>query len=64
MKVIPSKILYIDLSRRRFWIEDRKELFEEWVGGSGVAIKLLEEECPKNANPLEPENPIIFAVGP
>lgn len=64
MKILPSKILYIDLSRRRFWVEDRKELFEEWIGGSGVAIKLLEEECVKNADPLGPENPIIFAVGP
>jgi len=64
MKFLPSKVLYVDLSKRRFWIEDRKELFEEWIGGSGVAIKLLEEECPKNADPLGSENPIIFAVGP
>ncbi|MBS7656101.1 aldehyde ferredoxin oxidoreductase family protein [Candidatus Bathyarchaeota archaeon] len=61
---MPSKVLYIDLSRRRFWVEDRRKFFEEWIGGSGVAIKLLEEECPKNVNPLEPENPIIFAIGP
>ncbi len=64
MKDALSNILYIDLSRMRFWREDRNELFEEWIGGSGVAIKLLEEECPRNADPLGPENPIIFAVGP
>jgi aldehyde:ferredoxin oxidoreductase len=64
MKILPSKVLYVDLSRRKFWIEERKELFEDWIGGSGVAIKLLEEECPKNIDPLSPENPIIFAVGP
>ena len=64
MKILPSNVLYIDLSRRRVWIEDRRELFEEWIGGAGVAIKLLEEECPKNADPFGPENPIIFAVGP
>lgn len=64
MKDALSNILYIDLSRMRFWREDRNELFDEWIGGSGVAIKLLEEECPRNADPLGPENPIIFAVGP
>ncbi|MFH0848788.1 MAG: aldehyde ferredoxin oxidoreductase family protein [archaeon] len=64
MKDTLSNVLYIDLSRMKFWREDRKELFEKWIGGSGVAIKLLEEECPRKADPLGPENPIIFAVGP
>lgn len=34
------------------------------MGGAGVAIKLLEEECPSDCDPLGPENPIVFAVGP
>lgn len=58
------RVLFIDLTRKRFWVEDRRELFEKYIGGTGVAIKLLEELCPKNADPLGPENPIIFAVGP
>jgi len=57
-------VLYIDLSRKRFWITDRRELFEEYLGGVGVASKILMEECPKNADPLGPENVIVFAVGP
>nr|HDO81587.1 aldehyde:ferredoxin oxidoreductase [Candidatus Bathyarchaeota archaeon] len=61
---MPSKVLYVDLSRRRFWAEDRRDLFEEYLGGSGVAIQLLKEECPKGADPLGPDNPIVFAVGP
>ncbi len=59
-----SNVLHIDLSRKRFWTEDRSELFNEMIGGSGVAIKLLAEECPKGTDPLAPENPIILAVGP
>jgi len=59
-----TKVLYIDLSRRKFWVEERKELFEEFIGGVGIAIKLLKEECPKGIDPLSPENPIIFAIGP
>jgi len=59
-----SRILYIDLTRRRSWVEDRPELFESGLGGTGVGIQLLNEECPKGADPLGVENPIIFAVGP
>ena len=58
------RVLYVDLARRRFSIEERPELFEEALGGAGVAIRLLEEECPQGIDPLAPENPIILAVGP
>jgi aldehyde:ferredoxin oxidoreductase len=59
-----KKILHIDLSIRRFWVEERKELFEKFIGGAGVASQLLKEECVKKTDPLGPGNPIIFAVGP
>jgi aldehyde:ferredoxin oxidoreductase len=59
-----SKVLTVDLSKRRFEVEDRSDLFYNYLGGTGVAIKLLEENCPKNADPLGPDNPIIFSVGP
>ena len=58
-----SRVLYVDLSRKRFWVEERRELFEEYLGGVGVGIRLLLEECPRGADPLGPENPIIFVVG-
>ncbi|MCD6319133.1 MAG: aldehyde ferredoxin oxidoreductase family protein [Candidatus Desulfofervidaceae bacterium] len=59
-----QRVLYIDLTRRSFRIEHRPDLFERYLGGAGVASALLLEECPEGADPLEPENPIIFAVGP
>lgn len=59
-----SSVLHIDLSRRRFCVVNREQLFENHIGGAGVAINLLKEECPKGANPLGPENPMVFAVGP
>ncbi len=58
------RVLIVDLARRRFTVEERPDLFEAGLGGAGVAIRLLEEECPPGADPLGPENPIIFAVGP
>jgi len=58
------KVLYVDLSRLRFWVEDRGELFEKHIGGTGVAVRLLAEEYPKSTDPLGPENVIVLAVGP
>jgi len=59
-----NRVLYVDLTKKDVKIEDRTDLFDNYLGGSGVAIKLLEEECPKGADPLSASNPIIFAVGP
>lgn len=59
-----SRVLYIDLARRRSWVENRPDLIENGLGGSGMGIRLLNEECPAGIDPLAPENPIILTVGP
>ncbi len=59
-----ARVLYIDLTRRSFSVKERPELFEAGLGGAGVGIRLLEEECPPGTDPLGPGNPIILAVGP
>jgi len=59
-----SEVLYIDLTHKSFRIKNRPDLFEKYIGGTGVATQLLFEECPEGIDPLSPENPIIFAVGP
>jgi aldehyde:ferredoxin oxidoreductase len=59
-----SRVLLIDLAKNEFHVEDRKDIFETCLGGAGVAIRLLEEFCPEGCDPLAPENPVIFAVGP
>ncbi|MFH2094588.1 MAG: aldehyde ferredoxin oxidoreductase N-terminal domain-containing protein [Bacteroidota bacterium] len=58
-----ARVLYIDLSKKSFWIEDRNDLLQ-YIGGAGIATKLLLEECPEGTDPLSPGNPVIFAVGP
>ncbi|WP_290898906.1 aldehyde ferredoxin oxidoreductase family protein [Ferroglobus sp.] len=61
-----SKVLTIDLSRYKYWVEDRKDLFEEYIGGVGVAVQLLKEELEnaRDVDPLSEENVIVFSTGP
>lgn len=59
-----NRVLYIDLARRRYWTAERPDLFNDGLGGVGVGIHLLNEECPPGTDPLSAENPIILAVGP
>ncbi|MFZ2071361.1 MAG: aldehyde ferredoxin oxidoreductase N-terminal domain-containing protein [Halobacteriota archaeon] len=59
-----NNVLYIDLTKKDIRTEERPDLFDAYLGGTGVAIKLLEEECPHGIDPLSESNPIIFAVGP
>lgn len=56
------RILKIDLTSRRFEIEERKDL-TSYLGGVGVAMKLLDEETSYDKAPLNPGQPIIFAIG-
>jgi aldehyde:ferredoxin oxidoreductase len=60
-----GQFLLIDLHRQ----EARPVALPEWlqrdyVGGKGFAAKLLFELCPANADPLGPENPLLFMTGP
>lgn len=59
-----SRVLYVDLSNYDYKVDEREDLFEKYLGGAGVGIKLLQEECPKGSSPLSEENVIVFAVGP
>ncbi len=57
-------VLYVDLTRKRFRVEQRPDLFDRHMGGAGVAAELLMDSCSEGCDPLGPENPIIFAIGP
>ncbi len=57
------KILKIDLSEYSYEIEERDDL-EDWLGGTGLAVKLMKEEIDPKVDPLSEDNVIIFAIGP
>lgn len=59
-----SQVLHINLTEKVSHIDERPELFDTYLGGAGVASKLLEDECPSRVDPFSPEAPVIFAIGP
>ncbi len=60
-----GRILRIDLSRGKSWIQELDpKIYTDYIGGRGLAIKVLWEELPPGIDPLSPYNLLIFAVGP
>ena len=65
MKGFFGKLLRIDLNRKNFNIENIDiEIFENYLGGKGLATHLLLKEGIYEVDPLSEENKIIFATGP
>jgi aldehyde:ferredoxin oxidoreductase len=56
------KVLYINLSSGRVKVELREDL-RDYLGGVGVASKLLLENMDATAAPLDERQPIVFAIG-
>lgn len=56
------RVLYIDLSTGKITISQREDLMA-YLGGVGIASKLLEENMRPDLDALHPEQPVIFAIG-
>jgi len=60
-----GKILHVDLSKGRLWDEPLKEeLARTFVGGSGLAARIIYDMVHEDTDPLGPQNPIVFMTGP
>lgn len=58
-----GKILRVDLTTRSITTEPT-EPYKHYIGGMGLANKIMYDEVPAGTDPFAPENKIIFAVGP
>jgi len=56
------KVLYVDLETEKISIEQREDLMV-YLGGVGIASKLLQENIKSDLEPTSPEQPIVFAIG-
>jgi len=60
-----GKILRVDLTNKEISTESlTEEEAKKWLGGVGLASKIIYEEVPSDSDPLGPENVFVFATGP
>ncbi|MBI2206653.1 MAG: aldehyde ferredoxin oxidoreductase family protein [Candidatus Rokubacteria bacterium] len=59
-----NKILHVDLTARRTWIEEPGDaFFRRYGGGRGFIAHYLLKYVPKGADPFGPDNVLVFAPG-
>ncbi len=58
-----GKILRVNLSSGAISIEPTSKYAKDWLGSSGIAIKMLYGELRSWVTPYEPANKLIFAAG-
>lgn len=64
-KGFTGKVLWIDLSNKRYWEEEIPErLYELLIGGKGLGAWLLLNNLPVGTPPLSAENILMFMTGP
>ena len=62
-----GKVLVVDLTSGTQSIrstEGKEGSLRKYLGGSGLAAKYLYDELPPDADPLGPENVLVFMTGP
>jgi len=59
-----GKILHIDLTERKHWVEEKsEEWYKTYIGGVSMASRLCWENITPGCDPYAPENPVCFANG-
>ncbi len=60
-----GKLLRVDLTNRRISEEGlRTEWIKDYLGGAGLAARILFDELVPRVDPLSPENKLLFMTGP
>ncbi|MFD1586013.1 aldehyde ferredoxin oxidoreductase C-terminal domain-containing protein [Halorientalis brevis] len=57
-------LLSIDVGDRTTTEEDIDDVLQSFIGGRGVGTKLAHDRIPFDADPLGPDNRLVFATGP
>ncbi len=60
-----TNILRVNLSKGTTSTDQiPQDLYENYLGGRGLGVKILYDELALGTDPLSPENKLIFAIGP
>jgi aldehyde:ferredoxin oxidoreductase len=58
------RIVRVDLSTGKTRVEERADLFQDYLGGTGVAMRLLDDLVHDDRDPMDPAQPVVMAIGP
>lgn len=58
-----GKILRVNLANGKVSVDDTLK-YKDFIGGEGIAYKILWDEVPAGTHPYAPENKLIFGAGP
>ena len=62
---VAYRFLRVDLSRGCVWVERQgREFYRQHMGGRNVILNTLLTEVPPETDALDPENRLVFALGP
>ncbi|MHB1296203.1 MAG: aldehyde ferredoxin oxidoreductase family protein [Anaerolineae bacterium] len=57
-----GKILHVDLTAQQSWVQEvDAEFLKKYLGGVGLATRLVYDNTPKGCDPLGPDNALCFA---
>jgi aldehyde:ferredoxin oxidoreductase len=60
-----GRILRVDLTRKKYVVQELDGFVaRDFIGGRGLAVKILWNELPPGVDPLSPHNKLVFATGP
>ncbi len=59
-----GKILEVDLTERQVRVDPTEPYIDSYLGGRGIGARLIYEKFVPGTHALDPENPLIFSVGP
>lgn len=58
-----GKILRINLSNGKIWTEPTMKYARQWIGSTGIAVKILYDELRPWVTPYDPANKVIIGAG-
>lgn len=65
MKGLFNKILLVNLTEKSLkTLALPDEVYEKYLGGRGLGVKLFTDQVDPNVDPLSPDNSLVFTIGP
>jgi len=62
---VTGKVLRVNLTDGKTKVQRfEEEFYKRFLGGVGLGAKILFNEVPPEVDPLDPENRLVFAIGP